>query len=139
MKVDVINNIPYLSPSETEVVAGRPDLLRVYPALPAPIIVREKVVAAGELPDDDKDELGELMQDLPKQGGEGSSSSRDQGGDRRTPSDPPAPQPRARDLKEEAKSIRHLMTHLPKNPYCDACQRAKIENGKVLSPGLPPR
>jgi hypothetical protein len=33
-----------------------------------------------------------------------------------------------RDLKAEAKSLRHLMTHLPKNPYCDSCQRAKMVN-----------
>jgi hypothetical protein len=33
---------------------------------------------------------------------------------------------RRRDLKEEAKSVRHLMTHLPKNPYCKARQRAKM-------------
>ena len=31
-----------------------------------------------------------------------------------------------RDLREEAVSIEHLMTHFPKNPYCDACQRARI-------------
>ena len=29
-------------------------------------------------------------------------------------------------LRAEATSLRHLMTHLPKNPYCAHCQRAKI-------------
>ena len=29
-------------------------------------------------------------------------------------------------LKAEAKSINHLLTHMPKNPYCDACMRAKM-------------
>ena len=29
-------------------------------------------------------------------------------------------------LREEAKSRHHLMTHQPKNPYCDVCQRAKM-------------
>ena len=29
-------------------------------------------------------------------------------------------------LKEEAKSIRHMLTHVPKNPYCDICTRAKM-------------
>ena len=53
--VEVINNIPYLVPSETEIVAGRTDLPRIYPALPAPII-HGKVVAAGELPDDKEDD-----------------------------------------------------------------------------------
>eukprot|EP00971_Amphidinium_carterae_P249197 4946544-Amphidinium_carterae.1 len=28
-------------------------------------------------------------------------------------------------LQEEAKSTRHRLTHLPKNPYCKTCMRAK--------------
>ena len=31
-----------------------------------------------------------------------------------------------RDLKAEAISVSHLMTHFPKNPHCTACQRAKM-------------
>ncbi|CAE7343555.1 JNK [Symbiodinium sp. CCMP2592] len=65
LKIDVINNIPYLAPSETEVVAGRPDLPRVYPALPAPIIIHEKIVAAGEEPVGELDDIGELDLDMP--------------------------------------------------------------------------
>ena len=33
---------------------------------------------------------------------------------------------RIENLKKEAKSAAHLMTHLPKNPFCDVCQRAKM-------------
>ena len=29
-------------------------------------------------------------------------------------------------LREEATSIGHKLTHLPKNPFCDACQRGKM-------------
>ena len=29
-------------------------------------------------------------------------------------------------LKEEAKPIQQLVTHIPKNPYCDICQKAKM-------------
>ena len=29
-------------------------------------------------------------------------------------------------LKEEAKSIRHMLTHVPKNPFCDICTKAKM-------------
>jgi len=32
-----------------------------------------------------------------------------------------------RDLKAEAVSIEHLMTHLPKNPHCTSCQRSKMQ------------
>ena len=28
-------------------------------------------------------------------------------------------------LKNEAFSLKHLLTHLPKNPFCKTCQRAK--------------
>ena len=35
--------------------------------------------------------------------------------------------PGRRDLVAEATSIQHLMTHLPKNPHCKACQRAKMQ------------
>ena len=30
-------------------------------------------------------------------------------------------------LRAEAKSLNHLLTHLPKNPYCEACQTAKLQ------------
>ena len=29
-------------------------------------------------------------------------------------------------LKAEAKSKRHMLTHIPKNPYCDVCSKAKM-------------
>ncbi|CAE7620794.1 JNK, partial [Symbiodinium sp. CCMP2592] len=138
LKVDVINNIPYLAPSETEVVAGRPDLPRVYPALPAPIIVHEKVVAAGEEPGSELDAVGELDLDMPNAKSVQKSAPDDNKKvpDKGKPQSPPD-EPRARDLKDEAKSIRHLMTHLPKNPYCDACQRAKMENVKSFRQDSP--
>ncbi len=36
----------------------------------------------------------------------------------------PAREPR--DLEAEAKSVQHMLTHTPMNPYCEACQRAKM-------------
>ncbi|CAE7624163.1 Clec16a [Symbiodinium sp. CCMP2592] len=107
LKVDVINNIPYLAPSETEVVAGRPDLPRVYPVLPAPIIIHEKVVAAGEEPVGELDDIGELDIDMP-----GAKSVQKDAPDdaKKVPykskHQSPPDEPRARDLREEAKSIR---------------------------------
>ena len=32
-----------------------------------------------------------------------------------------------RDLAAEAKTLKHLMTHMPKNPHCLSCQRAKLQ------------
>ena len=29
-------------------------------------------------------------------------------------------------LKKEAKSAKHLLTHIPKNPYCEICKQAKM-------------
>ena len=40
-----------------------------------------------------------------------------------------------RDLKAEALSIEHLTTHLPKNPHCAVCMRAKLENVKSRRKG----
>ena len=31
-----------------------------------------------------------------------------------------------RNLREEARSTRHLLMHMPKNPYCEACTRGKL-------------
>ena len=36
--------------------------------------------------------------------------------------------PAVRDLKAEAVSREHLMTHMPKNKWCPACQRAKMQH-----------
>jgi hypothetical protein len=46
--------------------------------------------------------------------------------------EPEVPEPdllpfEGRDLKAEAVSVAHLMTHMPKNPHCHACQTAKIQ------------
>ena len=35
----------------------------------------------------------------------------------------------------DAKTLRHMLTHLPKNPYCPHCQRAKMENVKLRRKG----
>ena len=36
-----------------------------------------------------------------------------------------SPESKTERLKREAVSIDHMMTHVPKNPYCQACSRAK--------------
>ena len=33
-------------------------------------------------------------------------------------------------LRREAQSLKHKLTHKPKNPFCDACNRAKMRRGK---------
>ena len=40
-------------------------------------------------------------------------------------------------LFREAKSIHHLMTHLPKNPYCQACNRAKMYAERATKSSAP--
>ena len=35
-----------------------------------------------------------------------------------------------RNLRMEAKSLHHLLTHRPHNPYCDACNRGKMRDRK---------
>jgi hypothetical protein len=38
-------------------------------------------------------------------------------------------------LKAEAKSKRHMLTHIPKNPYCDVCTKAKMYKPPGYSKG----
>ena len=38
-------------------------------------------------------------------------------------------------LKAEAKSKRHMLTHVPKNPYCDVCTKAKMYKPPGYSKG----
>ena len=40
-----------------------------------------------------------------------------------------------RDLKAEASSVSHMLTHLPKIPHCIVCARAKLENVKSRRQG----
>ena len=40
-----------------------------------------------------------------------------------------------RSLREEARSVRHLCTHLPKNPYCEDCCRGKMKHAPKYSHG----
>jgi len=46
----------------------------------------------------------------------------------------------SRDLRAEATSLRHLVTHMPKNPYCRSCQVAKPQHKPhKRSVGIGPR
>ena len=38
-------------------------------------------------------------------------------------------------LRAEAKTLQHMMTHLPKNPFCTHCQRAKDGKRAFAPPG----
>ena len=145
IKLELINNIPYLLPTETQIVSANTGHHKFYSAFPAPIVVHEKVVAAGS--DDENDLIAEFPSlaqdgDDPVDIGEPASSShvpvakakakakvkaKAKAAPKAESSHPPVVE---RDLRAEAKSLKHLMTHLPKNPYCDACQRAKMVNVK---------
>ena len=35
-------------------------------------------------------------------------------------------------LRREAQTLKHKLLHKPKNPYCDACNRAKMRRGKLF-------
>ena len=38
-------------------------------------------------------------------------------------------------LKAEAKSKRHMLTHIPKNPYCEVCNKAKMYKPPAYAKG----
>ena len=139
IKLELINNIPYLLPTETQIVAANTGHHKFYSAFPAPIVVHEKVVAAGSDGEDDlrvmfpslaEDNAGEVVVGEKSSGSRApvaKAKSKAKASAKARPSVPPREE---RDLRAEAKSLKHLMTHLPKNPYCDACQRAKMVNVK---------
>ena len=58
IKLELINNIPYLLPTETQIVSANTGHHKFYSAFPAPIVVHEKVVAAGS--DDENDLIAEF-------------------------------------------------------------------------------
>lgn len=58
---------------------------------------------------------------LPPPRGEGVHSS-----DADTEREDEDPLPCAERLQREARTIRHRMSHIPNNPYCDICRRARM-------------
>ena len=54
------------------------------------------------------------------------------------PPDPHDEERPRRDIKAKAKSITHLLTHMPMNPYCEACQRAKMQRRPARRHDPPP-
>ena len=139
IKLELINNIPYLLPTETQIVAANTGHHKFYSAFPAPIVVHEKVVAAGgddeddlrvmfpSLAEDNVDSMNVAKKSLSSRAPAAKAKSKAKANAKARPS---VPLREERDLRAEAKSLKHLMTHLPKNPYCDACQRAKMVNVK---------
>ena len=63
-------------------------------------------------------EAPELVDSSEDEGGQ--SSSGDESLDR-------MPRVARRSLREAANSLYHLLTHKPKNPYCEACRRANMK------------
>ena len=71
-------------------------------------------VAAGGVDEDEEEEVPDAVGDIPP---------------------PPAPpagdaRPAKRDLKAEAESLEHKLSHIPKNIHCDTCMRSKMKNAK---------
>ena len=94
---------------------------------------------------EDADYIRKLVEEgrTDDEGEDPSSASRPPGGEAGIPDEgakpnpiPPPPVPpggseakRSRSveaLREEAKSAKHLLPHIPKNPYCEVCKQAKM-------------
>ena len=56
-----------------------------------------------------------------------SSSSEEPEGEVKDAAEAIDPSKVRRNLKEEAISLQHLMTHMPKNPWCSTCMRGKMQ------------
>ena len=122
--LDVLNNVPYLPASRCNFSSPVTNQYPDIPAVPAPSALSGDVIKEGT----------EDMPSVP----EGHPGSPD--------IDPPASDPieetveleghgplrSAEDWKADALTLRHMMTHLPKNPFCSHCQRAKMENVRLF-------
>lgn len=113
MVLDVFNNVPYLPMS-------RCDLSPDIPAVPAP----------SALPGDEPSlsHCGQIVPELPED--HPSPPDADVDGDV-VELDGHWPLRSAEDRKADALTLRHMMTHLPKKPFCSHCRRAKMENVRL--------
>ena len=120
----MLNNVPYLPASRCNFSSPVTDLHPDIPAVPAPSAFSGDIIP-------------EASNDMPAVS-EGHPGSPDP--------DPPASDPNedtveleghcplrsAEDWRADALTLRHMMTHLPKNPFCSHCQRAKMENVRLF-------
>ena len=109
MKLDVINNVPYLPKGPVMFGAPNLDACPAMPAMPGPVLaLNDELYPAAPSEADAPDEGGEIIEIKHPEG-------------YRTEAQ----------LRAEAKTLQHMMTHLPKNPFCTHCQRAKMENVRL--------
>ena len=93
-----------------------PDLLALDKELEE--IPREKEVGAGH------DDLDDNKKDEPLEGREDEGQEDPGEGKLEEPKAVDSPAER-KNLRDEASSLQHLLTHLPKNPYCMSCHTPK--------------
>ena len=109
VKLDVINNVPYLPKGPVMFGAPNLDACPAMPAMPGPVLaLNDELYPAAPSEADAPDEGGEIIEVKHPEG-------------YRTEAQ----------LRAEAKTLQHMMTHLPKNPFCTHCQRAKMENVRL--------
>ena len=113
VKLDVINNVPYLPKGPVMFGAPNLDACPAMPAMPGPVLaLNDALYPAVPSEADAPDEGGEVVEIKHPKG----YRTEDQ-------------------LRAEAKTLQHMMTHLPKNPFCAHCQRAKMENVRLYRRG----
>ena len=118
--LDVLNNVPHLPASRCNFSPPSTDPSPDIPAVPAPLHFPRMFPpeastdgpAASDHPDPDPPGSGP-NEDAVELEGHGPLRS-------------------AEDWKADALTLRHMMTHLPKNPFCSHCQRAKMENIRLF-------
>ena len=135
----VENYIPYLVPGDKRCKPQKPTGSMTFCSVaPAPSAKLQPGVSGGSavhirprskvnkchdvdkaMPFDDEPAIVEYVEDA-RVGGEEQSASDDECVDH-------VPPVAKKSLQEEANSLYHLVTHTPKNPYCEACRRAQMK------------
>ena len=88
--------------------------------------LRGRAKLPSELTHDDVEELGDSHVHG-EQSDDPESDSNDDDSDKPPKAHPVGRSEKERDLKKEALSVHHLLTHMPKNRYCAACMKAKMQ------------
>jgi hypothetical protein len=139
----VENYIPYLIPNARQCKPRKPSGTRIFCSTststilnaqsgapdrrdlnsPVPIVATPSDSEISE--EDNISRLDDFEAPVPESAGreEDQSSSGDEKGE-------PVISTAEISLREEANSLYHLLTHKPKNPFCESCRRAKMKENR---------
>ena len=127
LQLEVHRNIPVLNVSDQMKMPHMPTKFQCVPLAPSIEVAREETLEAFDMGDEEERAIRVCDQNEPVGEPVAAEVMIVEAGDEGQDEDDPRRQSQKERLVDEAKSLVHKLTHLPKNPYCDSCQRGKIK------------